>query len=171
MPARTVLLDTSYIVALENRDDPYHGRAKTLDRQLLAEGATLLLHWGILLEIGERVRPCWPPCQGRATARQNRTRAGLPFVFHLRFLARRSDWALPRAIRQRLGVDRLHLIRPHAAAWGFRGVNGRPAFRSSWIQGPSARDADNRLIRILVSGVSDTHTANCVSDYCPLYFT
>jgi hypothetical protein len=49
----TVLFDTSFVVAVENRDDPYHNRAKDLDRQLLAELATFLLHWGILLEIGD----------------------------------------------------------------------------------------------------------------------
>jgi predicted nucleic acid-binding protein len=37
-----VLLDTSFIIALENRADPHHERAKTLDRQLLQENAALL---------------------------------------------------------------------------------------------------------------------------------
>jgi predicted nucleic acid-binding protein len=50
---RIVLLDTSFILALENRDDPHHDRAKALDRQLQAEDAELLLHWGIVLEIGD----------------------------------------------------------------------------------------------------------------------
>jgi uncharacterized protein len=50
---RVVLLDTSCIVALENRRDPHHERAKTLDRQLLREGDVLLLHWGLLLEIAD----------------------------------------------------------------------------------------------------------------------
>ena len=53
MANRTVLFDTSFIVALENRDDPSHERARNLDRELLAGDATLLLHWGILLEIGD----------------------------------------------------------------------------------------------------------------------
>ncbi|OHB79650.1 MAG: hypothetical protein A2W31_10855 [Planctomycetes bacterium RBG_16_64_10] len=53
MANRTVLLDTSFIVALENRDDPCHNRAKELDRKLLAEGAKILSHWGVLLEIGD----------------------------------------------------------------------------------------------------------------------
>jgi predicted nucleic acid-binding protein len=48
-----VLLDTSFILALENREDRHHGRAKQLDRELAAQGAILLLHWGILLEIGD----------------------------------------------------------------------------------------------------------------------
>jgi predicted nucleic acid-binding protein len=50
---RTVLLDTSYILALENKDDAHHNRAKALDNQLLKENAVLLLHWGILLEIAD----------------------------------------------------------------------------------------------------------------------
>ena len=53
MASRTVLLDTSFVVALENRDDSSHERARNLDRELLAGDATLLLHWGILLEIGD----------------------------------------------------------------------------------------------------------------------
>jgi len=53
MPPRTVFLDTSFILALENRDDPLHEAAKKLDRQLCATGAVLLLHWGILLELGD----------------------------------------------------------------------------------------------------------------------
>jgi predicted nucleic acid-binding protein len=53
MPTRVVLLDSSFVVALENRDDRHHSRAMQLDRELTAQGALLLLHWGILLEIGD----------------------------------------------------------------------------------------------------------------------
>ena len=53
MPRRTVLLDTSFILALENKDDPHHERAKELDGQLLKEEAVLLFHWGILLELAD----------------------------------------------------------------------------------------------------------------------
>jgi uncharacterized protein len=53
VPTRNVLLDTSFIVALENKDDPHHARAKLLDGELLAENAVLLFHWGILLEIAD----------------------------------------------------------------------------------------------------------------------
>lgn len=53
MPQRTVLLDTSFVVALENKDDPHHARAKALDNELLKEDGVLLLHWGILLEIAD----------------------------------------------------------------------------------------------------------------------
>ena len=53
MATRTVFLDTSFLLALENKDDPYHQRAKELDHELMAEGSTLFLHWGILLEIGD----------------------------------------------------------------------------------------------------------------------
>lgn len=53
MPRRTVLLDTSFVLALENRDDPHHERAKSLDRELLAENAVVVLHWGILFEIAD----------------------------------------------------------------------------------------------------------------------
>jgi len=52
-PPRIVFLDTSFVLALENREDRHHGRAKQLDRELAAEGTILLLHWGILLEIGD----------------------------------------------------------------------------------------------------------------------
>jgi uncharacterized protein len=53
VPRRTVLLDTSFILALENKDDPHHEGAKALDRELLKENAILLLHWGILFEIAD----------------------------------------------------------------------------------------------------------------------
>lgn len=53
MSGRVVLLDTSFVVALENKDDPHHQRAKQLDEELLRGGAELLLHWGILLEIAD----------------------------------------------------------------------------------------------------------------------
>jgi predicted nucleic acid-binding protein len=53
VPPRLVLLDTSYILALENRDDPLHERAKQIDRDLTRAGGILLLHWAILLEIGD----------------------------------------------------------------------------------------------------------------------
>ena len=50
---RHVLLDTSFLIALENRSDPHHQRAKDLDRELFDQRAVLVLHWGILLEIGD----------------------------------------------------------------------------------------------------------------------
>ena len=53
MPRRTVLLDTSFVIALENKDDPHHERAKALDDDLLKQDAVLVLHWGILLEIAD----------------------------------------------------------------------------------------------------------------------
>jgi len=53
VPERVVFLGTSYIVALENRDDAVHERAKATDRQLMSAGCTAVLHWGILLEIGD----------------------------------------------------------------------------------------------------------------------
>ena len=53
MPQRQVFLDTSFILALENRDDPFHERAKQFDRDLMRQDCILLLHWGILLEIGD----------------------------------------------------------------------------------------------------------------------
>ena len=53
MAQRTVLLDTSFILALENRSDTHHERAKILDRELLKESATVVLHWGIVLEIAD----------------------------------------------------------------------------------------------------------------------
>ena len=53
MASRQTLLDTSFIVALENRDDPAHERAKSVDRMLIADRVTLVTHWGILLEIGD----------------------------------------------------------------------------------------------------------------------
>lgn len=53
MATRTVLLDTSYVIALVNSDDAHYDRAKDLDAQLLRSDAQLVLHWGILLEIGD----------------------------------------------------------------------------------------------------------------------
>ncbi len=52
---RHVLLDPSFLIALENRSDPHHQRAKDLDRELFDQHAVLVLvlHWGILLEIGD----------------------------------------------------------------------------------------------------------------------
>lgn len=51
MPRPPVLADTSFFIALENKDDPYHKRAKQLDRKL--EKVPYVLHRGILLEIGD----------------------------------------------------------------------------------------------------------------------
>lgn len=53
MLRREVLLDTSFIVALENRDDLAHSQAKAVDRELLEDGVTIVTHWGVLLEIGD----------------------------------------------------------------------------------------------------------------------
>jgi predicted nucleic acid-binding protein len=50
---RTVFLDTSFVIALENKDDPCHARAKALDGELLRQDAILLFHWGILIETAD----------------------------------------------------------------------------------------------------------------------
>jgi len=49
----TVFLDTSFVIALENKDDPFHERAKKLDRRLLKTKTRYVLHRGILLVIGD----------------------------------------------------------------------------------------------------------------------
>jgi uncharacterized protein len=48
-----VFCDTSFFIALENCDDPYHEKGCTLAFQLIQEKAIFLLHWGIVLEIGD----------------------------------------------------------------------------------------------------------------------
>ena len=53
MPRHVVFLDTSCIVALLNRRDPYHERAKEWDERLLAENAELVTHWGVVMEIAD----------------------------------------------------------------------------------------------------------------------
>lgn len=53
MPARIVLLDTSFILALENRDDAYHEKAKSLDRELTLQEFTYLVPWAVLIEIAD----------------------------------------------------------------------------------------------------------------------
>jgi uncharacterized protein len=53
VPRRLALLDTSFVLALENRDDPFHQKAKSLAADFEREDGILLLHWGILLEIGD----------------------------------------------------------------------------------------------------------------------
>jgi hypothetical protein len=69
-----VFLDTSFILALENRDDPLHERAKHLDRVLLQQGSTLLLHWGILLEIGDGYSVSADAKKGGNSSKRFRTR-------------------------------------------------------------------------------------------------
>ena len=53
MVQRTVFLDTSFVIALENKDDPHHARAKALDDELLKEDAISMFHWGILIELAD----------------------------------------------------------------------------------------------------------------------
>lgn len=48
-----VFLDTSFIIALSNVRDPFHSKARVLDKQLSEERVALILHSGILLEIGD----------------------------------------------------------------------------------------------------------------------
>jgi predicted nucleic acid-binding protein len=50
---RLALLDTSFVLALENRDDPFHERAKSLASDFSRDNGIMLLHWGVLLEIGD----------------------------------------------------------------------------------------------------------------------
>lgn len=53
MAQRIVFLDTSFVIALENKADPHHERAKALDDELLKEDAILMFHWAILIEIAD----------------------------------------------------------------------------------------------------------------------
>jgi uncharacterized protein len=53
VPQRILLLDTSFIVALENQADPYHSKAWSLEDENARDGVFYLLHWGILLEIAD----------------------------------------------------------------------------------------------------------------------
>lgn len=53
MPVRMAMLDPSFIIALENKDDPHHSRAKQLDNEFCLGQGILLLHWGILYEIAD----------------------------------------------------------------------------------------------------------------------
>jgi uncharacterized protein len=53
VPRRIVFLDTSFIVALAHTKDRHHERAKSLDDELLREGALSVLHWGVLMEIAD----------------------------------------------------------------------------------------------------------------------
>lgn len=48
-----VLMDTSFVIAIENLDDPFHARAKDRDKSLSARRVEYILHWGILLQIGD----------------------------------------------------------------------------------------------------------------------
>ena len=103
MPSPVVLLDTSYIVALENRDDPSHERAKALDRDLLRQGTVLLLHWGILLEIGD------------GYARMSRRAKGLEILDRLE----NEDGYLIRPLTEPLLAEALDLYRSRTdKEWG-----------------------------------------------------
>lgn len=53
MPRPSVFFDTSYVVALENKDDPHHERATRLEVELLKKKTKLVLHWGVTLEIAD----------------------------------------------------------------------------------------------------------------------
>ena len=48
-----VFFDTSFVIAIENLDDPYHLKAREIAQQLFDEKTLCFLHWGILLEIGD----------------------------------------------------------------------------------------------------------------------
>jgi predicted nucleic acid-binding protein len=44
-------MDTSYLVALQNRDDDHHEKARSLERQCIEQGVEIVLHWGVVLEV------------------------------------------------------------------------------------------------------------------------
>jgi uncharacterized protein len=53
VPQRLVFLDTSFALAMENIDDPLHASALSLERKLADAKTAFVLHWGIILEIGD----------------------------------------------------------------------------------------------------------------------
>src|SRR4051794_7641296 len=48
-----IFMDTSFVIAIENLDDPFHARAQELDLHYSKQRVRYLLHWGILLEIAD----------------------------------------------------------------------------------------------------------------------
>src|SRR4051812_8430854 len=69
--ASVVFMDTSFIIALENTRDPFHQVAAQLDRDLNARGIEYVVHWGVILEIGD------------GYARKNRRRRGEQILANL----------------------------------------------------------------------------------------
>jgi uncharacterized protein len=53
VPQRRVFLDTSFALAMENVDDPLHPAALKLERSLSGANSPFVLHWGVILEIGD----------------------------------------------------------------------------------------------------------------------
>jgi uncharacterized protein len=49
----TVFMDTSFVIAIENLDDPFHAQAQEVDLHYSKRRVRYLLHWGILLEIAD----------------------------------------------------------------------------------------------------------------------
>jgi hypothetical protein len=48
-----VFLDTSFVIAIDNHDDPHHAKAEAIAQALRNQRRLVFLHWGILLEIGD----------------------------------------------------------------------------------------------------------------------
>ena len=97
MPRPPVFADTSFFIALENKDDPCHERAKKLDRKLLKQKVPYLLHRGIqphragLLEDQKRA-----PAAG--TADHRRLGNGLRRLSRLDHADRRRQLLPPRRV-------------------------------------------------------------------------
>ena len=51
MPRRQAFMDTSFVLALENQDDAFHGVARQLAADCSRDNTTLVLLWGIWLEV------------------------------------------------------------------------------------------------------------------------
>jgi uncharacterized protein len=76
VPQRLALLDTSFVLALENQDDSFHQRAKAVADDFDREKGVFLLHWGILLEIGDGYAAVQRRQKGRELLRRIRSEEG-----------------------------------------------------------------------------------------------
>src|SRR5205823_3698396 len=108
--------------ALENKDDPHHEGAKTLDRELLKEDALLLLHWGILFEIAD------------GFARVGRRARGLQLL--AKFEGEKGYLLSP--ITKPLLQEALHLI-PNATGFRSQNLSALSAAPARWRHPTRAR--------------------------------
>jgi predicted nucleic acid-binding protein len=147
MPPRTVLLDTSFILALENRDDPLHARAKAIDRQLNSAHGIFLLHWGILLEIGDGYARIGRRAKALRLFEKFENEEGYR-VHPIDESLLEAALAMYRAPRQGLGINRLRVICPYATRGRFRSLDRRRPFSPGRVPRPAAGAGIGSLVGV-----------------------
>jgi predicted nucleic acid-binding protein len=133
--AALLLLDTSFLIALENLDDPRHATACRYEKTCIDRRIDLILHWGVVMEVLDGFARLSRRAKGLEIAKRFQSQEYLIAAISddiaqeaLSLYVQRSDkeWGLTDCtsfvLMQRLGISQALTADQHFVQAGFRAL-------------------------------------------------